>query len=158
MGSKQCAYTANILKIGTPLCHKHDMYWTAAWQNRQNDVRSAKTQISLGIPPVWSVSAVRMTKHWFLSYSLSAQWRLVRLGGCPGWSESSLSTQVILSVLSCFFSWPDQCFQTSPLNAYQYSKFILRDLTLSRGFQTALATWPLLLATYVWEIYKHPTY
>ena len=38
-------------------------------------VRPAKTQISLGIRPVWSES------------SLSA-WR--NIGGCPGWSESSL--------------------------------------------------------------------
>ena len=36
----------------------------------------AKTQISLGIRPVWSVFAVRMKKPWFLSYPLSAQRRL----------------------------------------------------------------------------------
>ena len=34
-------------------------------------------------------------KAWVLSYPLSAQ------RGCPGWSESSLGTQVILLVLSC---------------------------------------------------------
>ena len=33
----------------------------------------AKTQISLGIRPVWSVFAVRMQKAWVLSYPLSAQ-------------------------------------------------------------------------------------
>ena len=31
----------------------------------------------------------------------SAQWRLIRLGGCPGWSESSLDAQVILLVVLC---------------------------------------------------------
>ena len=36
-------------------------------------VRPAKTQISLGIRPVWSVFAVRMKKAWVLSYPLSAQ-------------------------------------------------------------------------------------
>ena len=36
-------------------------------------VRSAKTQISLGICPVWSVFAVCMKKAWVLSYPLSAQ-------------------------------------------------------------------------------------
>ena len=54
-------------------------------------VRPAKIQISLGIRPVWS------------EFSLCAQWvakdpaffmrtakTLVRQGGCPGWSESSL--------------------------------------------------------------------
>ena len=49
----------------------------------------AKTQISLGTRPVF---AVRMKKHWALNYPLSAQWRLIRLGGCPGWSVSSLGT------------------------------------------------------------------
>ena len=53
-------------------------------------VRQAKTQISLGIRPVWSVFAVRMKKHRVLSYPLSAQRRLIRLGGCQGWSESLL--------------------------------------------------------------------
>ena len=31
-----------------------------------------------------------MKKPWVLSYPLSAQWRLIRLGRCLGWSESSL--------------------------------------------------------------------
>ena len=63
-------------------------------------VHTAKTQISLGIRPVWSVFAVHMKKPWVLSYPVSAQRTLIRLGGCPGWSESSLGAQVILSVLS----------------------------------------------------------
>ena len=47
-------------------------------------VRQMKTQINLGIRPVWSQFAVRMKKPWALSYPLSAQRRL--------WSESSLGT------------------------------------------------------------------
>ena len=39
-------------------------------------VRPAKTQISLGIHPVWSAFAGRMKKAWVLSYPLSAQRRL----------------------------------------------------------------------------------
>ena len=39
-------------------------------------VRPAKTRISLGIRPVWSVFAARMKKSWVLSYPLSAQRRL----------------------------------------------------------------------------------
>ena len=72
-----------------------------AWHNLQNDVRPAKTQISLGIWPVWSVFAVRMKKAWVLSYPLSAQRKLIRLGQCTGWSESSLGAHAILLVLSC---------------------------------------------------------
>ena len=40
------------------------------------DMCPAKSQISLGIHPVWSVFAVRMEKAWVLSYPLSAQRRL----------------------------------------------------------------------------------
>ena len=36
-----------------------------------------------------------MKKAWVLSYPLSAQRRLIRLGGCPGWSESSLGAQLL---------------------------------------------------------------
>ena len=39
-------------------------------------VHPVKTQISLGIRPVWSVFAVRMKKAWVLSYTFSAQLRL----------------------------------------------------------------------------------
>ena len=39
-------------------------------------VYPAKTHISLGIRPVWSVFAVRLKKAWTLSHPLSAQWRL----------------------------------------------------------------------------------
>ena len=35
-----------------------------------------------------------------LRYPLSAQRRLIRLGGFPGWSKSSLGAQIILLVLS----------------------------------------------------------
>ena len=72
--------------------------------------RPAKTQISLDISTVWSVFAVRMKKPWILSYRLRAQrrrwsdWADVRLGGCPGWSESSLGAQSLL-VLPCCSSF-----------------------------------------------------
>ena len=34
------------------------LMWAAAWQNQQNDVCQAKTQISLGVCPVWSESSL----------------------------------------------------------------------------------------------------
>ena len=53
-----------------------------------------------GHPPnLIRVFAVRVKKHWDFCYLLSAQWRLIRLGGCPGWSESSLGAHAILLVL-----------------------------------------------------------
>ena len=51
-------------------------------------VRPAKTLISLGILPVWSVFAVRMKKSRVINYPLRTQQSLIRLGRCPGWSES----------------------------------------------------------------------
>ena len=41
-------------------------------------------------PTNWHVFTARMKKAWVLSYPLRGQRRLIRLGGCPGWSESSL--------------------------------------------------------------------
>ena len=57
-------------------------------------VRPAKTQISLGIRPVWSESSLcaqRVAKDQ--AFFMRTAKTLMRLGGCPGWSESSLGAQ-----------------------------------------------------------------
>ena len=67
------------------------------------DVRPAKTQISLGIRPVWSESllcAQWVAKESSLFFMRTAK-TLIRLGGCRGWSESSLGAHAILLNLSC---------------------------------------------------------
>ena len=64
--------------------------WAAAWQNQQNDLFAQRTQISLGIHPVWSVFTVRSKGSKGLNLSSRGQRRLIRLGGCTGWSESLL--------------------------------------------------------------------
>ena len=54
-------------------------------------VRPAKTQISLGIRPVWSESS--LCAQWISKdprFFMQTAKALIRLGGCPGWSESSL--------------------------------------------------------------------
>ena len=56
-------------------------------------VRQVKTQINLDIHPVWS------EKLWVRGYQLSAQRRLIRLGGSPGWSASSPC-----ACITCFVS------------------------------------------------------
>ena len=43
--------------------------WATAWQKQQNDVRPAKTQISLDIRPAWSVFTA-----WRNIGSLATQW------------------------------------------------------------------------------------
>ena len=66
--------------------------WAASWQNQQ--CAPSEDSDQPGHPPsLIRVFAVRMKKAWVLSYQLSIQRRLIRLGGCPGWSESSLGTK-----------------------------------------------------------------
>ena len=61
----------------------------------------SKDSDQTGHPPsLIRVFAVRMKKHVNLNYRLSAQRRLIRLGECPGWSESLLGAQTIFLVLS----------------------------------------------------------
>ena len=64
-------------------------------------VRRAKTQISLGIRPVWSESS--LCAQWVAkdpSFLHGNSEDSIRLGGCPGWIESSLGPHAILFVLS----------------------------------------------------------
>ena len=62
----------------------------------ENAVRPAKTHISLGIRPVWSVFAVRfMDSSGPKCFLLWTAKTLIRPGRCAGWYESSLSTQVV---------------------------------------------------------------
>ena len=75
--------------------------WAASWQNQQNDFAPSNDLDQLGHPPsLIRVFAVRMKKAWVLSYPLSAWQRLIRLGGCTGWSESSLGAHAASLVLS----------------------------------------------------------
>ena len=55
-------------------------------------------------PSLIRVFVVRMKNLWALNYLLSAVKTLISLGGCPGWSESSLGAHVSLLVLSCVSS------------------------------------------------------
>ena len=65
--------------------------WAVTWQNQQCGCVPSEDSDQPGYPPsLIRVFAVRMKKAWILSYPLSTQRRLIRLGGCPGWSESSL--------------------------------------------------------------------
>ena len=73
---------------------------------------TAKTKISLGIPTVWGEPLLSTWRNIGSSATqLSPLWRLIRLCGCSGWSESSLGAHIILLVLSwggsfdCFMIW-----------------------------------------------------
>ena len=96
---KQQKFTEETLSdlLNFLFCHlSHRITKPTKWH-----VPQAKTQVSLGIRPVWSVSAVR-------------------LGRCPGWSESSLDTKVILLVLS----WDDSFL----INSESYIYFLYKEI------------------------------
>ena len=60
------------------------------------------------LPSLIRVFTVRMDKHWALNYLFEHTVKtLIRQGGCPGWSESSLGDHVILLVLLCGGSFVD---------------------------------------------------
>ena len=71
-------------------------------------VRPEKTQISLGIRPVWRVFAVLMKKHWALNYLLSAQRRL-RLDWTD--AQADLGLRWALSEFVGFVKAAHICFQ-----------------------------------------------
>ena len=83
--------TKPLLKGSLPL--HHQTYELRREKNNKISVRPAKTQINLGICPVWSKSSLSawrklgsLTTHWAHSEDSD------QTGGCPGWSESSLGT------------------------------------------------------------------
>ena len=72
----------------------------AQWEHDKTNkwhVCLSETWISLGIHPVWSVFAVRMKKLWVIEHTMK---NLMRLVGCPGWSESSLDMSCSRSSVS----------------------------------------------------------
>ena len=72
--------------------------WTTAWQNQQNYLCAQRRYSDQpGHPP----SLISLCCVLCPNLSSCGQWRLIRLGGCPGWSEFSLGAQVILLVSSC---------------------------------------------------------
>ena len=71
--------------------HINIKIWAASCENQQNGMcAQQRLRSAWHLPSLIRVFTVGVKKPWVLSYPLSAQWRLIRLGGCPGWSESSL--------------------------------------------------------------------
>ena len=96
--SKHCTTNENTVKEMLELAKNyHKVY------NKTNKMPCAPSEDSdqPGHPPsLIRVFAVCMMKAWALSYPLSTAKTLIRLGGCLGWSESSLSTCSFLAHLS----------------------------------------------------------
>ena len=73
----------------------HIIIWASTWQNLQNGM-CAKRRLRSAWAPLSLISLCCLHKAWVLSCPLCAQQRLIRLGRCPGWSESSLGAHAIL--------------------------------------------------------------
>ena len=73
--------------------------WVTTWQHQQNECAPSEDSDQPGHPPsLIRVFAVRSMGS--SAFFMQTAKTLIRLGGCPGWSESSLGTQFILLVLS----------------------------------------------------------
>ena len=79
--------------------HKHK--WATSWQNQQNGMCAQQRLRSDW--PAQSDQSLRCPHEESLCPQLPIERKgktLIRLGGCPGWSESLLGIHVILLVLS----------------------------------------------------------
>ena len=104
--------------------------WAASWQNQKVACAPSEDSDQPGLlPSLIRVFAVRMKKAWFLSYSLSAQRRLISLGGCPGWSESSLGAHATLLVLS--WGGSIYCYAFSIVLCFCFTVFWLCSIRIS---------------------------
>ena len=68
--------------------------WATTWQNQQNECAPSEDSDQPGHPPsLIRIFATRMKKAWSLATHWAHSEDYIRLGGCPGWSESSLGAQ-----------------------------------------------------------------
>ena len=91
----------NLGRVGKPATR----IWAASWQNLQNDIVCSEDSNQ----PDWSESSLSAwRKLGFLATHWAHDMTLIRLGGCPCWSKSSLGAHVTLLVLPCRGSCKDE--------------------------------------------------
>ena len=95
-------------------------------------------------PSLIRVLAVRMKKAWALSYPLSAQRRLVRLGGYPGWFESSLGAHSFC----CFCHVMAQMLMTWPCDGATMKGKFTQNIRFSQS-EVILSPLPCICCDYV---------
>ena len=77
--------------------------WAASWQNQQNGMCTQR-RLRSAWASAQSDQGLRCSHEETLGFSLPIERivkTLIRLGSCPGWSESSLGAHIILLVLLC---------------------------------------------------------
>ena len=141
----------------------HRPIWAATWQNQQSECAPSEDSDQPGHPlSLIRVFAVRMKKAWVLSYPLSAQRRLIRLGGCPGWSSLRWAhSHFVGFVMSwfIFFVLRDDnqlalykchlfhsCIFSSQGCSYSTARLHCRSsLSTHSNFNISEASWPILI-------------
>ena len=105
-------------KTGQGSYGRPDISHSMPQHDKNNKVRPAKTQLCQGIRPVWSrVFAVRSMGGEGPKLSSCGQWRLIRLGGSPGWPESLLGAHTIGFVMP-WLIWQYMFLQEGWYRAY----------------------------------------
>ena len=86
---------------------KQELIWAASWQNQQNDcsLRSAWASAQSDQSLRCALVGWLRTQSVFIRTAKT----LIRLGECPGWSESLLGAHAILLVLSWGGWYADIC-------------------------------------------------
>ena len=87
-----------------------DIIWASTWQNQQSDCAPSEDTDQPGHPLVRSESLL-------CAFFVRTAKTLIRLGGCPGWSESSLGAQSLCWFCHvaahmqclCEMSWEIKC-------------------------------------------------
>ena len=84
----------NILQI--QICYQYQLFiWAASWQNQQNGLCTQR-RLRSACSSAQSDQSLRCPHEESLGPKLPIERTaktLIRLGGCPGWSESSLGAQ-----------------------------------------------------------------
>ena len=121
-------------------------------------VRPAKTQISLGIRPVWSVFAVRMKKVWVLCYPFSAQqrrwsdWEDAQADLSLRWVHSHF-VGFVMSRLACFWSIMASSHVVVYWMLSRNVLFIFRSMSYA-GCSVCL--YQILVIKQVWQLHFNP--
>ena len=152
--------------------------WVTSWQNQQNDMRAQQRLRS-----AWASAQSDQSLHCALNRQLRAKCFFmrtaktldqIRLGRCPGWSESSLGAQVILLVLSCGGSFTDRlttknsrnkglgfCISVFKLSMVSDSRFLSCCVSHNKKFISAISSFQhakyILFSFVKWQKIQHDT-
>ena len=100
--------------------------WAASWQNQQNGM-CAKPRLRSAWASAQSDQSLCCALNGKLRILAFFKWTAktrIRLGGCPGWSESLLGAHAILLVLSrCSSFFAEPLIITNPVSWYNFSSF-----------------------------------